>query len=68
MSENQKFKRVLKVARLAQEMEAAERDPIEDTKSQYIKEINHHSNRRNYNVEAYEQVLREEAEKEKDHE
>lgn len=62
--ENKKFKRVLKVAQIAKEMEAAERDPIEDNKSQYIKEINTPTQRRNYNVEAYEQVLREEAEEE----
>lgn len=65
MKQTGKFIRVLKSAKLAREMEAAERDPIEDNKSQYIKEINNPTARRNFSVEAYEQILKEEQEQEK---
>lgn len=48
---------VRKVAKLAQQKAAAERNPIEDQKNQYMKTINDSSKLRKHVLEAHEELL-----------
>ena len=47
-----RYQKVLHIAKMARRQEAESRNPIEDSKAQYVKKVNEQKKRTNYVLEA----------------
>ena len=59
-----RYKLVIEVAKRAQQMQEEDRNPIPEKKNSIYKEVNKTKQRRNYVLEAFEQITNEKADEE----
>lgn len=59
-----RYRLVHEVAKIAQQLENEDRNPIDTTKNNYYKEVNKSKVKRNYVLEAYEILMKQKADEE----